>query len=389
MVPQGGNTGLVGGAVPPPGAIVVSLRRLDDLSDVDAVAGQLTAGAGATIAAVAGSAGEAGWGFGVDFAARDSATVGGAIATNAGGIRVLRYGPMAAQVVGIEAVLADGRVIRRLPGHAKEVAGYDLPRLLAGSEGTLAIVTRARLRLVLPVPTRTLAWVAVAGLAEAVALGSRIRRAVGSLDALELVDASAIHLAASRRGVALPIAHAGPAVLLEAADDGDAAGSLAAALAAAPEVRDAVLVSDAPGRRRLWEIRESISEAVGAQGVPHKLDVVVPHRRLAEFGERVGPLAQAVDPGARVVTWGHLAEGNLHVNVLGPEPDDERVDDAILRLVLELGGSIGAEHGIGRAKVRWLSLARGTADLAAMRAIKSALDPAWLLNPGVLFESSG
>ena len=386
IVPQGGNTGLVGGAVPPSGAVLVSLRRLVSIEDVDEATGQLTAGAGATIAAVARRATEAGWAFGVDFAARDGATVGGAIATNAGGMRVVRHGPMGSQVVGIEAVLSDGRVVRRLPGHVKEVVGYDLARLLAGSEGTLAILTRARLRLVRPAGPRSLAWVAVRGLAEAVALGMGVRRSVAGLEALELVGEAALELAATRGGAARPVEHHGPAVLVEAAEDEGATGSLAAALAEAPEVVDAVLVGDEPGRRRLWEIRESISEAVGAEGVPHKLDVVVPHGQLAAFGERVEPLARGVDPAARVVTWGHLAEGNLHVNVLGLAPDDERVDDAILGLVLELGGSIGAEHGIGRAKARWLPRARDAADVAAMRSIKSALDPDWLLNPGVIFE---
>jgi FAD/FMN-containing dehydrogenase len=386
IVPQGGNTGLVGGAVPPPGAVVISLRRLASIQDLDGGTGQLTAGAGATIAMVSRRAIEAGWAFGVDFAARDSATVGGAIATNAGGIRVVRHGPMGSQVVGIEAVLSDGRVIRRLPGQLKEVVGYDLARLLAGSEGTLAIITRARLRLVRPVGTRSLAWVAVRGLDEAVALAARLRREVAGLEALELIGEAALELAAARRGVERPVEHLGPAVLVEAGGEDPATGSLTSVLADAPEVLDAVVVDDEAGRRRLWEIRESISEAVGAVGVPHKLDVVVPHHRLAEFGQRVEPLAREVDPAARVVTWGHLAEGNLHVNVLGLAAADERVDDAILRLVLDLGGSIGAEHGIGRAKARWLPLARDATDVAAMRAIKSALDPAWLLNPGVLFE---
>jgi FAD/FMN-containing dehydrogenase len=269
----------------------------------------------------------------------------------------------------------------------KEVVGYDLARLLAGSEGTLAILTRARLRLVLPPGARTLAWVAVASLTEAVTLAAAIRREVPGVEALELVGPAALELAAARRQIARPVDHPGPAVLVEAAGEEFSAGSLATALAAAPEVLDAIVAADDPGRRRLWSIRESISEAVGAEGVPHKLDVVVPHGRLAEFGDRVESLARVVDPRARVVTWGHLAEGNLHVNVLGLPPDDERVDDAILRLVLELGGSIGAEHGIGRAKARWLPLARDPADVEAMRAIKRALDPAWLLNPGVLFDS--
>jgi FAD/FMN-containing dehydrogenase len=288
--------------------------------------------------------------------------------------------------VGIEAVLADGGVVRRMPGHPKEVAGYDLARLLAGSEGTLAIITAARLRLVAPPRERVLAWVVVPGLAGAVALGARLRREAGDLLALELVGAEAARLATAQRGSVLPIAHDGPVVLVEATGDGGPGGGLEGILADAPEVVDAVVAGDEPDRRRLWSIRDSISEAVAAEGVPHKLDVVLPHARLAAFGERAETVAREIEPGARVVTWGHLAEGNLHVNVLGLDPEDERVDDAILRLVVGLGGSISAEHGIGRAKARWLSLVRDPNDLAAMRAIKSALDPGWLLNPGVLFE---
>jgi FAD/FMN-containing dehydrogenase len=374
--------------------VVVSLRRLAEVEDVDPVAGQLTAGAGVTIAVVARHAADFGWAFGVDFAARDAATVGGAIATNAGGVRVLRHGAMAAQVIGFEAVLAGGQVIRRLPGQAKEVAGYDLARLLAGSEGTLAIITRARLRLVLPAAARVLAWVAVAGVAEAVALGTRLRREVAGLEALDLIEAPALELAAARLAVARPVNHRGPVVLAEesvtlSGHGARGASALEACLAAAPEVVDAAVVDDEPGRRRLWQLRESISEAVNAVGVPHKLDVVVPQRRLAAFAAQAAALARSLEPETKVVTWGHLAEGNLHVNVLGLAPADERVDDAILRLVLEMGGSISAEHGIGRAKARWLTLARDATDVAAMRAIKRALDPGWLLNPGVLFDMPG
>jgi FAD/FMN-containing dehydrogenase len=327
----------------------------------------------------------------VDFAARDSATVGGAIATNAGGTRVLRHGSMAAQVLGFEAVLADGSVVRRLPGQVKEVAGYDLARLLAGSEGTLAIITRARLRLVRPVRSRTLAWVVTRDGGAAVELGLTLRRDVPGLEALELIGEAALGLAAARRGVARPVNRPGPVVLVEVAADAPAEAdfSLAGGLAADAAVVDAVVAGDEPDRRRLWEIRDSISEAVSAEGVPHKLDVVIPHRRLAEFVERAGAAAIGVDRRAEVVIWGHLAEGNLHVNVLGLPGDDERVDDAVLRLALELGGSISAEHGIGRAKARWLPLARDAADMAAMRAIKAALDPGQLLNPGVLFEPLG
>jgi FAD/FMN-containing dehydrogenase len=229
--------------------------------------------------------------------------------------------------------------------------------------------------------------VALPGIREAVALAGSLRRELSDVQALELVGAAALELSAARAGAARPTgAGPGPAILVEVAGGEAAADRLGAVLAGAGAVDDAVVAMDEPGIRRLWQLRESISEAVNAAGVPHKLDVVIPAINLADFDERSGPLAASVHPGARVITWGHLAEGNLHVNVLGPAPDDEAVDDAILRLVLELGGSIGAEHGIGRAKARWLPLARDATDVAVMRAIKNALDPTGLLNPGVLFS---
>ncbi len=155
-------------------------------------------------------------------------------------------------------------------------------------------------------------------------------------------------------------------------------------LADADEVRDAVVATDTAARERLWLLREGHTEAIGREGVPHKLDVALPVGRLAEFADVVRERVDAVAPGARTILFGHALDGNLHVNVLGPGPDDDAVDEAVLRLTLELGGSISAEHGIGVAKARWLSLDRTAAELAAMRAIKRALDPDGILNPGVL-----
>ena len=159
---------------------------------------------------------------------------------------------------------------------------------------------------------------------------------------------------------------------------------LSAALQSMPGMRDAVVTADGPGRRRLWALREGVTEAISAVGVPHKLDVGLPLGRLAAFVEALEPTVAGVDRDARVFVFGHLALGNLHVNVTGPAPEDERVDDAVLRLVVEHGGSIAAEHGIGRAKARWLGLARSAEELTIQAAIKRALDPGGLLNPGVL-----
>ena len=159
---------------------------------------------------------------------------------------------------------------------------------------------------------------------------------------------------------------------------------LAATLQSMPGMRDAVIAADGPGRRRLWALREGVTEAISSVGIPHKLDVGLPLGRLAAFVEALEARVAGVDADARVFVFGHLALGNLHINVTGPAPDDERVDEAVLHLVLEHGGSIAAEHGIGRAKARWLTLARSPEELAVQAAIRRALDPAGLLNPGVL-----
>lgn len=385
IVPQGGNTGLVGGSVPVgvPGAVVLSSRRLTALSPVDA-AGTVVAGAGATLAAVQAHARAAGWEFGLDFASRDTATVGGAVATDAGGLRVLRWGPARAQVVGVEAVLASGAVLSRVDGPVKDSTGYDLSGLLCGSEGTLGVLTRMRLRLVPPLPAeRAVALVGVDAVSAAGALLASARRGLPGLAAAELIGASALSLAVGL-GMPAPLTGAWPAyVLLEVAGAG-ALDALAGALAA-DGVGDAVLAGDATGRARLWRYREELATAVAAAGVPVKLDVSLPAPALAAVWDALPTTVSAVAPGAQVVLFGHLAEANLHVNVLAVPPDREAVvTDSVLRLVAAAGGSISAEHGIGRAKARWLGLTRSEAEVAAMRAVKAALDPAGLLNPGVL-----
>jgi FAD/FMN-containing dehydrogenase len=399
VIPQGGNTGLVGGGVPggraPAGRaggralpVLLSLTRLDDLDPVDEVAFQVTAGAGVTLARVHAHAASAGIAFPVDLAARDSATVGGMVATNAGGIRVLRYGGMREHVVGLEMVLADGQVISRLDGLVKDNTGYHLSSLVVGSEGTLAVVTRARLRLVPNLGQRVTALLGLAGTANALEVLAGLRRSVSSLESAEIFYPEGMELVRSHSGLPQPLPRAwGCYLLVECADRSDPTDSLAAALASLPVglADDAAAVaSDSVGRDRLWAYRERHTEAVSALGVPHKLDVTLPLGRLAEFESSVREVVDSVAPGAVLVLWGHVGDGNLHVNVVGPPGDDERVDDAVLKLVARFRGSISAEHGIGRAKVRWLSLTRSDAEIATMIAIKRALDPSAILNPGVL-----
>jgi len=392
VVVQGGNTGLVGGGVPGPEPgdnppVLLVTTRLDELSALSPAARQVTAGAGVRLAALTARARAAGLDFGVDLAARDSATVGGMVATNAGGIRVVRHGSMREQVAGVEAALADGRIISRLDGLAKDSTGYDLGHLLAGSEGTLAVITRLRLRLVAPEPGRALAFIAVRDTADAVELLAGLRARLAGVSAAELCFAAGLELVARYLGTPVPLAGTGGAyVLIEVAGDTDPLDELLAALQECDQVLDATVASSAAERARLWQLREAHTEAISSAGIPVKLDVSVPAGRLAELVGRLPDAVAAAGPAARLIVFGHLAEANLHVNVL--HADAEAVTGAVLALVASLRGSISSEHGIGRAKATWLGLSRSQPEIDLMRAVKAAFDPLGLLNPGVLFPAA-
>jgi FAD/FMN-containing dehydrogenase len=384
VVAQGGNTGLVGGGVPRGGEVVLSLTRLVSLGAVDAASGQIAAGAGVTLGVLQREAAAAGMDAAVDFAARDSATVGGLVATNAGGMRAVRHGTVRARIAGLEAVLADGTIIDRSSGLLKDNAGYDLSSLLIGSEGTLGVITGVRWRLVPRLGARVAALLPLPSLAGATTLLAGIRPLLPSLEAADFFLDDGLSLVLEHLDLPAPIAQRAPVyVVLECAASRDPTDELAEALGAAG-IEDAVVGEGTAERARLWRYREAHTEAIAAAGIPHKLDVGVPLARLAEFADAVPGVVRACSPGARVVLFGHLGDGNVHVNVLGASPDDERVDEAVLRLAAACGGTISAEHGVGIAKARWLGLARGEGELRAMRRIKDALDPAGLLNPGVI-----
>jgi FAD/FMN-containing dehydrogenase len=310
------------------------------------------------------------------------------VATNAGGERVLRYGTMRAQLLGVEAVLADGTVISRLTGLPKDNTGYDVVSLLAGSEGTLGVLTRLRLRLVPLLPARAVALVAVDDTAAAVQLVRLARDRLPSLEAAELFYAAGLALVRGQTGLAAPFADEHPAyVLVECAARTDPTDELLAALEEATVVRDATVASDARGRQALWAYREAHTEAINAAGVPVKLDVAVPLPVLADAVQALPGAIAGVAPESRTILFGHVNEGNLHVNVLDAVDEAEAVSDAVLKVVASYGGSISAEHGVGRAKRDWLHLSRSAEEIAMMRAIKHALDPHGLLNPGVLFPT--
>lgn len=385
LVAQGGNTGMVGGGVPLAGEVVCSLRRLASVSAVDPSAGQLTAEAGVTLAGVQQGARAAGWAYGVDLGGRDSATIGGNVATNAGGLRVLRYGDTRAQVLGVEAVLGTGAVVSHLGGLIKDNTGYPLHALLCGSEGTLGVVTAVRLRLVAPAPARVVALLGMRGPGPAVAAAQMLRRTLPSLSAAELMLGPGVGLVCSVLGLPEPLPVRHPAYLLvEASASGDPMAALSDAVAALEGVDDAAVASEPGPAAALFRYREGHTEAINAIGPPHKLDVSFPPDALAEMIDRMPSVVAAVAPDAQVWLFGHVGDGNVHVNVTGVSPDDNRVDDAVFRAVAGAGGSISAEHGIGTAKRRWLHLGRSQAELDAFAAIKKALDPDGILNPHVL-----
>jgi FAD/FMN-containing dehydrogenase len=386
VVTQGGNTGLVGGATPadPLPEIVLSTRRLDSLGDIDAALRQLLCGAGVTLARLQQAAAAAGLQAGLDLAARDSATIGGLAACNAGGLQAVRYGTARHRIAGLEAVLADGTVVSRMSGLRKDNAGYDLSSLLIGSEGTLGVITRVLWSLVPRLSDRALALVAVDSAGEAIAAARALLARLPTLELLELVDEASIRISLQHLSGPPPASVAPAWVLVGCASSGDAQDELAQALVAAGLDERAVVAVDARRRARLLSIRESVTEAIATAGIPHKLDVGVPLAALESFLEELPIVVTAAAPGARTFVYGHLGDGNLHVNLLGPAPDDESADQAVLQLAARSGGTITAEHGVGRHKPRYLSLVRSDPEIEAMRAIKRALDPAGILNPGVI-----
>ena len=386
IVTQGGNTGLVGGATPaaPRPEIVLSTRRLDEIGAVDPATRQVACGAGVTLAGLQRACAAAGLQAGLDLTARDTATVGGLAACNAGGLQAVRYGTARRRIAGLEAVLADGGVVRRMSGLRKDNAGYDLAQLLIGSEGTLAVITRVLWSAAPRFEDRALALVAVDSAGAAVDAARELLVRLPSLEMLEIIDEAAARIALECRSITPPVPVTAAWVLVGCAGSSDPQEELAAALYETGLADDTVVAVDATRRARLMTIRESVTEAIGAAGIPHKMDVGVPLARLAGFLDELPRVVAAAAPGARTFVYGHLGDGNMHVNVLGPEPGDEAADDAVLQLAARCGGTITAEHGVGRHKSRHLSLVRSDDELAAMAAIKRALDPRGLLNPGVV-----
>jgi FAD/FMN-containing dehydrogenase len=405
VVPQGGNTGLVAGAVPfaEDHAVIVSLGRLNRIRKVDAADYSITVEAGCILQQVQQAAAEADRLFPLSLGAEGSCQIGGNLSTNAGGVHVLRYGNARDLVLGLEVVLPDGRVWNGLRALRKDNTGYALKHLFIGAEGTLGIITAACLKL-FPRPAETaVAFVAVTDPAAAVELLGRARAATGDrVNAFELIPRRGLDFALAHvEGIEDPLAESSDwYVLVELASgraDGSLRESLEEFLAVAIEdglVSDAALAANERQAQAFWAIREGIVEAQKFEGGSIKHDVSVAVSRVPEFITRATALVEEMVPGIRPVPFGHVGDGNIHFNLSQPEGADraaylarwEEVNEAVHELVVGMNGSISAEHGIGHMKVAENARFKSPVELDLLRAVKRALDPEGLMNPGKVVD---
>ncbi len=403
LVPQGGNTGLVGGGVPDASGrqVLLSLARLNRVRAIDAANSTMTVEAGCVLQAVQEAAAAQGLLFPLSLAAEGSCTIGGNLATNAGGTQVLRYGNARELCLGLEVVTATGEIWDGLSGLRKDNTGYDLRDLYIGSEGTLGVITAATLKLHPQPAARCTALAACATLTDAVALLQRAQAQLGAgLTGFEVMGRFALSLVEKHfPALPRPLAPSPWTVLLEQSDIEDEAharglfeGLLEGALEAGTIV-DAAVAESVQQSRQLWHLRESIPLAQAEEGLNIKHDIALPVSRIPDFVTATDTQLQAAVPGVRLVNFGHLGDGNLHYNVQAPEGVDAAAflrdrEPALNRIVYDAvqahGGSISAEHGIGALKREELVHYKSPVALALMRSIKQALDPQGLMNPGRL-----
>lgn len=392
VVVQGGRTGLSGGARPMADEVSLSLERMRAIGVVDRMSGTVVVEAGATLQAVQEAADSAGMMFGVDIGARGSATIGGNIATNAGGIRVLRYGMFRAQVLGLEAVLADGTVVSSLTGLFKDNSGYDLGQMLIGTEGTLGVVTRACLRLHPRPLVQANAFCALPSLGAAMELLQTLRARLGwLLSAFEVIFPPVYEGVLAHSGVTAPVTTgAGVYALVEIhgqneAEDEDRFKAVLMELYEGGTISDVAVSSSGREYAAIWALREGASEFIFSMDNVSGFDVSLPLSSMEEFLDSAAASVSACDPDAKLYIFGHLGDGNLHYLVRSTYHD--AIADAVYAAVAQFGGAVSAEHGIGLDKKKWLPLMRTSGDMAVMHRLKAALDPQNILNPGRVFDT--
>ncbi|NCT86719.1 FAD-binding oxidoreductase [Stenotrophomonas acidaminiphila] len=396
VVPSGGRTGLSGGAVAANGELVLSLERLNKALDFNAVDRTLTVQAGMPLEAVHNAAREHGLQYPVDFAARGSCSIGGNIATNAGGIRVIRYGNTREWVAGLKLVAGNGELLEFNKGLIKNSSGYDFRQLMIGSEGTLGIVVEATLKLVDPPPATNVMLLALPSFEVLMRVFSAFRERL-QLEAFEFfTDRAVQHVTA--HGAPYPFAETYPYYVVTEYAAADEAGE-AAALAAFEHcmeqgwVLDGVISASEAQAQQLWRLREGITEAL-ARYRPYKNDVSVRISAMPDFLAEAQSLIGGAYPHFDVVWFGHIGDGNLHINVLKPDDTSdaeflgqcEHVTKLLAQVLHRFHGSISAEHGIGLVKKPYLSSTRDVAEIALMRGVKQAFDPLGLMNPGKVFD---
>ncbi|MDP9057198.1 MAG: FAD-binding oxidoreductase [Pseudomonadota bacterium] len=405
IVPQGGNSGMVGGATPTPAGdeLLLSLRRLDRITRLDTDARQITCGAGVVLQTLHEAAAKVDLRFPLTLGGKGSATVGGLISTNAGGTQVLRHGTMRAAVLGIEAVLADGSIYSALMPLKKDNRGFDLKQLLIGSEGTLGIVTAATLRLVPAIADRAVVWAGVPSLQTARALLLHAEAALGdALEGFEVMPQSSLDAVLDLLPDArAPLADAHPwhALIEVVADRGGVAGlsgqveTMLSDGFAAGLLSDATIAANDSQAEAFWQLRDEVAPAERAQGPAMQHDISVPVDRMADFVDMAVPAIEARWPGTRAVAFGHLGDGNVHFHVIAPpgvdraaweDGDGAAISHQVYDMVVAWHGSISAEHGIGQNKREELARLGDPVALDLMRRVKTALDPLGLLNPGKL-----
>jgi len=397
LVPQGGNTSMVGGATPPEdgSAVILSLRRMNRLRSISAEANVAVVDAGMILADLHDRAAEVGRRFPLTLGSRGSCTIGGLIATNAGGTQVLKFGTMRARVAGIEAVLPDGSIHDGLTALKKDNRGYSLDQLLIGSEGTLGIITAAVLKLEPAVAARAVAWAAVADPQSALDLLRRLQAHSDLIEGFEIIPAGSLELVLAHiPGTRSPLAGKHPwHVLIEAASATAApapAVELERMLGEALEqglIADAAIASSEAQAEAFWRIRDSISEAERATGGSIAHDISVPVDDMPRFMVAAAAELERAFPGVEASAFGHLGDGNVHFHVRSgdrPTTDGPAITRMVHDLVTAAGGSISAEHGIGQMKLEEFERLAPPGRIAALKAIKHALDPHGLMNPGKL-----